>query len=112
MTISINVSEEPDNRWNDRLAKSGMGTIYQSMEISTHFKNIGQTPFFLKFIDSKGNIVGQVLIRIYVPNNDFKRKLYYEIFNQNICILFFLGYLHSSFCRAKNSCFRYEVCIK
>jgi lipid II:glycine glycyltransferase (peptidoglycan interpeptide bridge formation enzyme) len=85
MTISIDVSEEPDNNWNNRLSKSSMGTIYQSIEISTHFKNIGQTPLFLKFIDSKGNIVGQVLIRIYVPNNDFKRKSYYRIFNKKVC---------------------------
>jgi hypothetical protein len=63
MTISINVSEEPDNRWNERLVTTGFGTIYQSKEIAQHFRNNKQNPIFLQFIDNKGNIVGQILIR-------------------------------------------------
>ncbi len=64
INMSISVSEEKiaDKNWNDRLFKSGFGTIYQSKEISSHFEKIGKKPIFLKFLDNSGAIVGQLLV--------------------------------------------------
>ena len=61
--ISIETSNEPDIKWNDRLLESGLGTVYQSKEISLHFKNQSKNVEFLKFIDKTGTIVGQLLLR-------------------------------------------------
>ena len=61
--ISIETSNEPDLKWNDRLLESGLGTVYQSKEISLHFKNQSKNVEFLKFIDKTGTIVGQLLLR-------------------------------------------------
>jgi len=61
MMISIRISEKPDSNWNDRL-KSNLGTIYQTKEWGEILDNMGRKPIFLKFVDKKGKIVGQLLI--------------------------------------------------
>lgn len=59
--ISI-ISEDPDSEWNRRLENAGLGTIYQSMEWGKIISSLGWKPIFLKFVDSSGKIVGQLLI--------------------------------------------------
>ncbi|MEX1053802.1 MAG: hypothetical protein WEC35_05315 [Nitrosopumilaceae archaeon] len=60
--ISVEASETPDSNWNERLIQSGLGTINQTIQRGIHFERNGQPPLYLKFIDSKGKIVGQLLI--------------------------------------------------
>ena len=60
--ISIEINEKADENWNKRLLGSGFGTTNQTKEISTFFPINGQKPFFLKFINSNGDIVGQLLL--------------------------------------------------
>lgn len=61
--ISIDVDEIPDSKWNNRLLSSGLGTIYQTKEMKINYERQGQKPFFLKFINTKGNIIGQLILR-------------------------------------------------
>ena len=59
--ISIEVIEKPDSKWNERLLETGLGTIFQTEErwkLLTKFTK----PIILRFIDSKGSIVGQLLL--------------------------------------------------
>ena len=60
--ISYEANSEPDTKWNDRLLKSDFGTTAQIKEVSFQYRQNNQTPIFLKFLDSKGNIVGQLLL--------------------------------------------------
>lgn len=62
MAISIDVAEDADSKWNTRLLESNLGTIYQTNEFGEYITTIGGKPIFLKFINSKGQIVGQLLI--------------------------------------------------
>jgi len=75
--ITIDISDQADLKWNKRLEDSNLGTIYQSAEIAQHFINIKQKPLFLKFIDGRGSIVGQLLLResSYPNNRNIKTKL-------------------------------------
>jgi len=86
--ISLEVENKADSKWNERLIESGLGTIYQTAEIAQHFRNIKQKPLFLKFIDIKGSIVGQLLIResSYSNKESFKRKLLKKFLgSQQLC---------------------------
>jgi hypothetical protein len=60
--ISIEVNEKADNDWNKRLTQSSFGTTAQIKEMEFQINKNGDTPLFLKFIDSKGKIIGQLLI--------------------------------------------------
>ena len=59
--ISIEIDTKPDTNWNKRLVESAFGTVYQSKERATQLETQGIQSYFLKFIDSKGDIVGQLL---------------------------------------------------
>jgi len=75
MVISIDVSEEGDSKWNTRLLESHIGTIYQSIEHGCYQNSIGEKPLFMKFVNSKGDIVGQLLITassLYKKNGTIK----------------------------------------
>jgi len=63
--ISIEVNDISDQDWNNRLLKSTLGSIYHTDEYGQFVKNKGWTPKFLKFIDSTGKIVGQLLASTY-----------------------------------------------
>jgi len=60
--ISIKLEQKPDKDWNNRLLSSGMGNHNQTMERGTHFERNGQIPYYLKFIGSDEEIVGQLLL--------------------------------------------------
>lgn len=59
--ISIEVSETPDGKWNERLKLSDSGNIYQTKELSILMERGDQNPKFLKFVDGKGEVVAQLL---------------------------------------------------
>lgn len=69
--ISIEQNENGDAKWNQRLVNSGLGTIYQTKEMKINYEKKGFDTIFLKFIDNKGNIVGQLFHSI---NPRFKNK--------------------------------------
>ena len=69
--ISIEQNENGDAQWNQRLINSGLGTIYQTKEMKINFEKKGFDSVFLKFIDNKGNIVGQLF---HSTNSRFKNK--------------------------------------
>jgi len=60
--ITLNIQEEADSQWNDRLLKSELATIYQTREWGNLLRGNMRKPLFFQFIDEKGEIVGQVLI--------------------------------------------------
>ena len=62
--IYIDVDEKVDSGWNDRLSKSELGTIYQTAEWGYVSEYLGWKPIFLRFIDEKGEIIGQLLISV------------------------------------------------
>lgn len=71
MLISIEEDVKPDQKWNDRLIKSGLGTIYQTKEMGLYFHISNLNPKYLKFIDNTGEIVGQLLVEEF---SRFKNK--------------------------------------
>ena len=66
--LTVESSEKADSRWNKRLLESGLGTIFQTEErkklvdLADKFKKIPRKSIFLKFINSNGSIVGQMLL--------------------------------------------------
>jgi hypothetical protein len=62
MVISTEIHHVADKNWNKRLIESKFGTTSQMSESSFQFIKNNQIPIFLKFIDNKGNIVGQLLL--------------------------------------------------
>ena len=73
MVITIEFSENPDKKWNDRLLKSELGNIYQTHQygkLTEQARNWESN--FLKFINSNGNIVGQILLTTYSRFEDKK----------------------------------------
>lgn len=64
--ISIEVSEEPDRDWNKRLLNSISGSVYQTKEYASYVKlALGWKPVFLKFVNEKGIIMGQLMLSIF-----------------------------------------------
>lgn len=63
--ISIETQDKPDNKWNERLIQTPFGTIYHTKEYAAVLEWLGRKPLFIKFIDSKGNIIAQMLGNIY-----------------------------------------------
>jgi len=79
--LSVETSEQADSRWNKRLLETGLGTIFQTEERSKLLELTNVKTIFLKFIDSKGSIVGQVLLEESprFSNNDKKSKFFKNI---------------------------------
>jgi lipid II:glycine glycyltransferase (peptidoglycan interpeptide bridge formation enzyme) len=79
--ISVEASEQADSKWNKRLLETGLGTIFQTEERSKLLELINVKTIFLKFIDSKGSIVGQVLLEesSRFLNDDKKSKFFKNI---------------------------------
>ena len=59
--ISVEINEKPDSKWNKRLLETGLGTIFQTEERWKLLELVNRKAIFLKFINSKGSIVGQLL---------------------------------------------------
>jgi hypothetical protein len=76
--ISVEIDTKPDKNWNKRLLESGYGNIYQTEERASLLATENVPNYFLKFIDSQGNIVGQLLvsIRTRFKGNSFRTKLF------------------------------------
>ena len=62
--ISIEVDTKPDINWNKRLLESGFGTVYQAEERALQLEAGNIPSYFLKFVDPKGDIIGQLLTSI------------------------------------------------
>lgn len=62
--ISLQVEQKADGNWNKRLLSTEAGTIYQTQEMAIHFERQNKTPLFLKFLDKKGEIIGQLLVGV------------------------------------------------
>ena len=63
--ISIEESETADKNWNSRLSSSNLGTIYHTKQYANFLISKNYRPIFLKFLDSSGTIVGQLLVSSY-----------------------------------------------
>jgi len=123
MKLTIEENSSADSSWNKRLL-SAQGTIFQTTEYLSFVKDaLGWTPKFIKFIDSKGEIIGQVALAIKprfqkskiknilskVPGS--KSEVYKWVygpvilkkgFNEQICFEF-QNYLRSKKCRVNGS---------
>lgn len=60
--ITIEKTFEPDLNWNKRLETNSQGSIYHTTEYAYVQNDLNFKPIFLKFVNSTGNIVGQMLI--------------------------------------------------
>jgi len=64
--ISLEIDSQPDINWNNRLLDTKTGIIHQTKEYGIYVKQEHKwNPIFLKFLDSKGDIIGQLLINYY-----------------------------------------------
>ena len=72
--ISIEISHKADVNWNKRLIQSPFGTTAQIQELTFQFEKNNEIPYFLRFIDSSGNIVGQLLLSESLRFNDSTKK--------------------------------------
>ena len=63
--ITLETNEKSDNDWNERLLNSPIGTIYHTKEYASVQELLNRKPLFLKFINQKGDIVGQMLVSLY-----------------------------------------------
>jgi len=61
--IIIEKDFKPDFEWDSRLLKSKFGTIFQTKEYGQYIHSrLNAKPIYLKFIDTKGDIAGQLLL--------------------------------------------------
>jgi lipid II:glycine glycyltransferase (peptidoglycan interpeptide bridge formation enzyme) len=60
--ISLEISEDADDNWNTRLSQSDLGTMPQINETGQQFLTNNQIPHYVKFLDSTGKIIGQLLM--------------------------------------------------
>jgi len=60
--ISLEIEDNPDHKWNERLIESELGTIYQTKEMGAYYLAQNLKPIYLKFLSQNGAIVGQVLL--------------------------------------------------
>lgn len=87
--ISIEIDEEPDPKWNDRLLGSQFGTIYQTKEHGAYVKSrLKSKPVYLKFYTNNGEIVSQLLLY-----QSFKGR-------GKLAKYFGRGFVYSAFARA------------
>ncbi len=64
--ISLEVSDVADAKWNKRLEDASLGSIHQTNEFAIYTRKVfNQKPKFIKFLNSKGDIVGQLLLHEY-----------------------------------------------
>lgn len=60
--ITLEVTDQPDKSWNERLQSSPYGTIYQTKEYASYIKSRLKTkPLFLKFYSENNDIIAQLL---------------------------------------------------
>ena len=69
--ISLEVTDKPDKNWDNRLLQTFQGTVYQTQECANAAKLLGNEPLFLKFLNNKGKIVGQLMI---ISHKRFEKK--------------------------------------
>lgn len=76
--ISVEIDTKPDKNWNKRLLESGYGNIYQTEDRASLLATENVPNYFLKFVDPKGNIVGQLLtsIRTRFRGTGIKTKVF------------------------------------
>ena len=76
--IKLEVSTKPDPEWNQRMIKSGYGTIYQSVERGLFLEKENVPNYYLKFCLPGGKIIGQLLISIRerFSNSDLKARIF------------------------------------
>ena len=72
--ITIEESREPDVDWNNRLLKAGVGPMVQTKERGKNYAREGENPHFLKFVDNKGEIVGQILLGVISRFSAYKSQ--------------------------------------
>jgi hypothetical protein len=61
--ISLTMDDMADPLWNKRLLSSQLGTLYQTKEYAQYLElRLKIKPIFLKFINEKGSIIGQLLV--------------------------------------------------
>lgn len=72
--ITIEESREPDVDWNNRLLKAGVGPMVQTKERGENYARDGENPHFLKFVDNKGEIVGQILLGVISRFSAYKSQ--------------------------------------
>ena len=62
MTLSIEITNDAPDKWNEYLLNSKLGTIYNSKEYAKYSPNENEYPKFLRIMDSSGNIKLQSLL--------------------------------------------------
>jgi hypothetical protein len=87
--ITIDISDLPDSKWNERVEKSGLGTLDQIDIAAQNYLASNQKPKFLRFFDNNENIVGQLIMAetqrfVSQPNKikpTTKKLILYKILN-------------------------------
>lgn len=69
--ITVESTSHADHEWNKRLLNSNLGTVYNTQEYALYASTLGRKPHFVKFLNSTGKIVGQVVL---FENNRFEKK--------------------------------------
>ncbi len=64
-SIKIEILDEPDKCWNQRLLGVNTGTFFQTKEYIISEQIFGNKPLFLEFINNNGKIVGQLGLVLY-----------------------------------------------
>ena len=82
--LTIDVKEEVDSEWNNRLIKSELATIYQTREWGILLSEMGKKPLFLEFINEQGNVVAQLLLSVSNPSTKNLRNVIKKIFRRSI----------------------------
>ncbi len=101
--ISIECDFKPDKDWNKRLIDFPLGTIYQTREYA-EAQLEKKSSFFLRFFNSTGKIVGQILIN-EIPSND-KKTLKKFLLKKNIILRWNYGPV------IFDSDFKEEICFE
>jgi hypothetical protein len=72
--ITLEIKNEPDENWNDRLLETDFGTYSQIKEASIKYDQENWKHLFLQFLDSNGEIVGQLLLAEFSRFTDQHHK--------------------------------------
>ena len=93
--ISLKISSKPDSEWNQRIIGSGLSTIYQTIERADFFKEAKIPHYFLRFINSNNEIVGQMLVNISERfiDTSFRSKLLKNtpFLKKKVCMTIYLN---------------------
>ena len=78
--ISVEANSLPDDKWNERLLESNLGTIFQTKERG-EFESVKHQIIYLTFKDDNGAIVAQNVIKVSerFTNNNNKEKLFSKL---------------------------------